>query len=222
VRWRHPTRGLLPAAAFIGIAEESGLVGEIGRFVLREACRQAGEWRRAFPELNLTLRVNISARQLVEPKLLREIDCALATGGLDPHALCLEITERVLVNDAPSVVQMLRWIRDLGVRIAIDDFGTGYSSLGYLERFPVDSIKIDRSFVAGLGTEAKSAAIIRTLVSLAAALDVDVVAEGVETREQHEVLAALGCRRGQGFLFAPALAVTDVDAILRTGEFPRR
>jgi diguanylate cyclase (GGDEF)-like protein/PAS domain S-box-containing protein len=217
VRWRHPVRGLLAPAAFIALAEDTGLISDIGRFVLSDACRQLGEWRVRFPGLALTLRVNVSGRQLTQPALLRDITIALAESGLPPDRLCLEITETALMTDIDTTIRMLRSIRDLGVRLAIDDFGTGYSSLGYLERFPVDALKIDRSFVSGLGRDHKCAAIVRTLLSLAHVLDLDVVAEGVETDAQVGMLRALGCTRAQGFRFAPGLAPADLEPILRTG-----
>jgi EAL domain-containing protein (putative c-di-GMP-specific phosphodiesterase class I) len=217
VRWNHPQRGLIVAGAFVGLAEESGLIADIGRFVLTEACRQVADWARRFPSTPLTLRANVSGRQLSQPALLRDVTVALAESGLDPERLCLEITETALMSDVDASIRMLRWIRDLGVRLAIDDFGTGYSSLGYLERFPVDALKIDRSFVSGLGIDPKSAAIVRTLLTLAQVLDLDVVAEGVETGEQVTQLRALGCERGQGFLYAPGLAARDLEVHLGRG-----
>jgi EAL domain-containing protein (putative c-di-GMP-specific phosphodiesterase class I) len=161
--------------------------------------------------------VNVSGRQLAQPSLLRDITVALSDADLAPDRLCLEITETALMTDIETAIRMLRWIRELGVRLAIDDFGTGYSSLGYLERFPVDALKIDRSFVAGLGADPKSAAIVRTLVSLAHVLDLDVVAEGVETDAQAALLRTLGCTRAQGFRFAPALAPEELEPLLRMG-----
>jgi EAL domain-containing protein (putative c-di-GMP-specific phosphodiesterase class I) len=217
VRWNHPDRGLLGPPSFIALAEESGLISDIGRFVLADACRQVGQWTRLYPDVPLTLRVNVSGRQLAQPSLLRDITGALSDADLAPDRLCLEITETALMTDIETTIRMLRWIRELGVRLAIDDFGTGYSSLGYLERFPVDALKIDRSFVAGLGADPKSAAIVRTLVSLAHVLDLDVVAEGVETDAQASLLRTLGCARAQGFRFAPALAPEDLEPLLRTG-----
>jgi EAL domain-containing protein (putative c-di-GMP-specific phosphodiesterase class I) len=176
-----------------------------------------GEWTRQHPSLPLILRVNVSGRQLVHASLLQDLTVALAESRLPADRLCLEITETALMTDIDTTIQMLRWIRDLGVRLAVDDFGTGYSSLGYLERFPVDTLKIDRSFVVGLGADPKSSAIVRTLVSLAQVLDLDVVAEGVETPEQAAMLQTLGCRHAQGFLYSPALAPAEVEPLLRSG-----
>lgn len=220
VRWRHPERGLLAAGTFIDVAEESALISDIGRFVVSEACRQVGEWSRAYPDLPLKLRVNVSGRQLIHTSLLRDVTIALADSRLPPERLCLEITETALMSDIDTSIQMMRWIRELGVDLAIDDFGTGYSSLGYLERFPVDTLKIDRSFVVGLGHDPKASAIVRTLVSLAQVLDLDVVAEGVETSEQVTALQELGCETAQGFLYAPALPAGEIEPLLRQGFVP--
>ncbi|HEX7097554.1 MAG TPA: EAL domain-containing protein [Acidimicrobiales bacterium] len=218
VRWRHPERGLLLPSTFIPLAEETGMIADIGRVVLAEACRQVGAWSRRHPDLPLTLRVNVSGRQLARSTLLQDVTVALAEAGLPAQRLCLEITETALMTDIESSIRMLRAVRELGVSVAVDDFGTGYSSLGYLERFPVDALKIDRSFVAGLGVDAKSDAIVRTLLNLAHVLELDVVAEGVETEHQAAKLRSMGCERGQGFLYAPGLAAPDLERLLARGS----
>ena len=199
VRWQHPTLGLLPPAEFIDVAEETGLVVPLGDWVLREACR---ELARRDPEINpggLRLSVNLSARQLGESELINTVREVLVETGLDPSRLCLEITESVLMDDVESSIEALLDLKALGVRLAIDDFGTGYSSLSYLRRFPVDVVKLDRSFVAGLGVDPAATAIVAAVVNLAHALGIMVVAEGVETEAQLVTLRALRCDRAQGY-----------------------
>ena len=206
VRWQHPRLGLLGPAAFIALAEDSGLIRELGGWVLREACRQAAEWHARDPDRRpLEIAVNLSARQLADPHLTALVADILTHTGLDPETLTLEVTETALMSDADAALGVLHALKDLGVRLAIDDFGTGYSSLVYLKRFPVDELKIDRSFVDGLGRDTEDTAIVTAIVQLAAAVGVQVVAEGVETDEQRDALLALGCRLGQGYLFAPPL-----------------
>jgi EAL domain-containing protein (putative c-di-GMP-specific phosphodiesterase class I)/CheY-like chemotaxis protein len=198
VRWNHPTRGLLGPDEFIDLAEESGLIVAIGGWVLRQACRQAAAWRLAHGR-ELTMAVNVSARQLQSAGLVTEIASALQDSGLEPSALVLEITESATVEDTEGVIARLAELKGLGVGLAIDDFGTGYSSLSYLRRFPVDQLKVDRSFVAGLVTNAGDLAIVASVVNLAGALGIRVVAEGVETVDQLEKLCEMGCDLAQGF-----------------------
>ncbi|HEY3240413.1 MAG TPA: EAL domain-containing protein [Acidimicrobiia bacterium] len=199
VRWQHPTLGLLPPSEFIDVAEETGLVVPLGDWVLREACR---ELARRDPNANpggLRLSVNLSARQLGVPELIDTVRNTLNETGLDPSRLCLEITESVLMDDVGSSIEALLDLKALGVRLAIDDFGTGYSSLSYLRRFPVDVVKLDRSFVAGMGVDPAATAIVAAVVNLAHALGIVVVAEGVETEAQLVALRALRCDRAQGY-----------------------
>jgi diguanylate cyclase (GGDEF)-like protein len=202
IRWQHEKRGLLQPDAFIGLTEETGLIVPIGQWVLTEACRQARAWQIEFPRTPaLGMSVNLSAKQFQNPKLVEEITDALTMSGLDPACLKLEITESVVMQDVPATLAKLHELKDLGIRLAIDDFGTGYSSLGYLKRFPVDTLKIDRSFVKGLSHEGGDSAIVRAVVTVAKSLNMDVTAEGIETDQQRLELKALGCELGQGFLF---------------------
>ncbi len=210
VRWQHPTLGLLPPSEFIDVAEETGLVVPLGDWVLQEACR---ELARRGPNTNpgaLRLSVNLSARQLGVPALIDTVRDVLHETGLDPWRLCLEITESVLMDDVESSIEALLDLKALGVRLAIDDFGTGYSSLSYLRRFPVDVVKLDRSFVAGLGVDPTATAIVAAVVNLAHALGIVVVAEGVETEAQLVALRALRCDRAQGYYWNRPLPAAEL------------
>ncbi|MDQ1569010.1 MAG: hypothetical protein QOF96_3890 [Actinomycetota bacterium] len=203
VRWQHPRRGLLAPSQFVGLAEESGLILPIGALVLTEACRQVALWNDGHPgRTPLTVAVNLSAHQLVFPGLRDIVAQALLDSALDPSLLHLEITETVLMEDVGSCGTALDSLKALGVRLAVDDFGTGYSSLLYLRRFPVDILKVDRSFVAGLGKSPADSAIVAGVVGLAHALGLVAVAEGVETTEQADGLARLGCKLAQGYLWS--------------------
>jgi len=215
IRWQHEKRGLLQPDAFIGLTEETGLIVPIGQWVLTEACRQARAWQIEFPRTPaLGMSVNLSAKQFQNPKLVEEITDALTMSGLDPACLKLEITESVVMQDVPATLAKLHELKDLGIRLAIDDFGTGYSSLGYLKRFPVDTLKIDRSFVKGLSHEGGDSAIVRAVVTVAKSLNMDVTAEGIETEQQRLELKALGCEFGQGFLFGRPLTPEHLKPLL--------
>ncbi len=215
IRWQHEKRGLLQPDAFIGLTEETGLIVPIGQWVLTEACRQARAWQIEFPRTPaLGMSVNLSAKQFQNPKLVEEITDALTMSGLDPACLKLEITESVVMQDVPATLAKLHELKDLGIRLAIDDFGTGYSSLGYLKRFPVDTLKIDRSFVKGLSHEGGDSAIVRAVVTVAKSLSMDVTAEGIETEQQRLELKALGCEFGQGFLFGRPLTPEHLKPLL--------
>ena len=206
VRWEHPERGLLPPGEFLSLAEETGLILPIGRFVLREACREARELQRRYPsEPPLMLGVNLSARQFRQPDLIGEISETLEETGLDPRTLKLEITESVAVDDVESTVATLRELKEMGIVLAIDDFGTGYSSLAYIKRFPIDVLKIARPFVDGLGVDPEDTALVRATIAFAKALKLAVTGEGIETAEQLVQLRALGCDTGQGYYFAKPL-----------------
>jgi diguanylate cyclase (GGDEF)-like protein/PAS domain S-box-containing protein len=210
-RWKHPDKGLLEAGAFIGMAEETGLIVSLGRWILEEACRQAGEWQRRHGA-PATIRVNLSPRQLTEPDLVAMVAAAIQRSGLAPGALCLEVTETALMEDLERSLSILGELRALGLRLAVDDFGTGYSSLAQLKRFPVDVLKIDRAFIDGLGRNESDTAIVEAIVALAASLGLEVVAEGVEHEVQLAELVRLGCQRAQGYLLGrpdSAAAMTE-------------
>ncbi|HWM79772.1 MAG TPA: EAL domain-containing protein, partial [Methylomirabilota bacterium] len=214
-RWQHPRRGIVAPVDFIPLAEETGLIVPIGQWVLEQACLQVREWRDQNPALrSLVVSVNLSARQFQTPDLVLEIMRAVNDAGLEPSALKLEITESTVMQDAPVTLTKLNELKELGVRLAIDDFGTGYSSLGYLKRFPVDTLKIDRSFVKGLSADGGDSAIVRAVVTVAKSLNMDVTAEGVETEGQLAELRALGCDRWQGFLFARPVSPERVAPLL--------
>jgi diguanylate cyclase (GGDEF)-like protein/PAS domain S-box-containing protein len=203
VRWRHPERGVISPMDFIPVAEESGQVVVIGEWALHEACRQMQRWQERFPsEPPLFISVNLSGRQFTQPDLIEQVTNILGETGLDPKSLKLEITESVVMENIDTATEMLRQLRALGVQLSIDDFGTGYSSLSYLHRFPIDTLKVDRSFVMRMADNNENIEIVRTIMMLAQNLGMDVVAEGVETREQLALLRKLGCEYGQGFLFS--------------------
>ncbi|HEV3231968.1 MAG TPA: EAL domain-containing protein [Candidatus Dormibacteraeota bacterium] len=216
VRWRHPERGLVSPAFFISVAEETGLIVELGRQVLAEACREARQWQRDFPLLMpLTVSVNLSPRQLQQEGFVDEVVRTLGEAGLDPRHLTLEITESTFMEDTRTAITRLRELRGLGVRLAIDDFGTGYSSLSILRELPLDVLKIDKSFVDGIRDVEDRPPFLQAIVSLAQALDLDMVAEGIEAEAQAEALTALGCQRGQGYLFAKPLPAAEMADFLR-------
>jgi EAL domain-containing protein (putative c-di-GMP-specific phosphodiesterase class I) len=210
VRWDHPARGIVTPDEFVTLAEDAGLIVPIDLSVMEEATRQCAEWQRTFDGAPLNVAANLSAHHLRHPGLLTHVRSALAASGLEPSSLCLELTESVLLEDVDRHIRTLLELRSLGVRLAVDDFGTGFSSLTYLKRFPVDVVKIDRSFVAGLGTDTSDTAIVRSVVDLAHALSLQVVAEGVEQPEQLEALRTLGCDVAQGYLFSPPRPPADV------------
>jgi EAL domain-containing protein (putative c-di-GMP-specific phosphodiesterase class I) len=209
VRWNHPQRGVIPPLEFISLAEEMGLIVPLGRWVLRDACREATQWP---PHVKLA--VNLSPIQFRAGTLLNDVRDALAASKLDPERLELEITETALLDDNAKIMGMLHELRGLGVHICMDDFGTGYSSLSYLRMFPFDKIKIDRSFVRDLPTNNDSSAIVRAIIGLAGNIGMVTTVEGVETEEQFAYLKAEGCTEVQGFLISRPMPAGDVLAVL--------
>jgi EAL domain-containing protein (putative c-di-GMP-specific phosphodiesterase class I) len=215
LRWQHPTRGLLGPSEFISVAEETGLIRELGWWNLREACRQISLWRAGLiAHSDLTISVNLSAKQFLQPNLVEDIRKLLVELALPPAALKLEITESTVMADPSAAVEMLQQIKSLGIRLAIDDFGTGYSSLSYLHRFPLDTLKIDRSFISVMEEDGEGMEIARSIVPMANNLRLDVVAEGVETIQQVALLKKLQCKYGQGYYFSRPLSAEGIGALL--------
>jgi EAL domain-containing protein (putative c-di-GMP-specific phosphodiesterase class I) len=215
VRWDHPERGLVMPGEFVSLAEDTGLIVPIGRWVLHAACQAARDWQRRFPlQPQPFLSVNLSVRQLQQPDLLEDVAGALDASGLDPNQLMLEITESVLVTDQEAMLERLSGLRALGVHLAIDDFGTGYSSLAYLKHLPVDILKLAKPFVDGLLHGAGEAALTNAILRIADLLGLRVIAEGIEQEAQAVELARLGCPYGQGFHFARPLDQFAVEALL--------
>ncbi len=215
LRWQHPTRGLLGPNEFIPVAEETGLIRELGWWNLRKACQQISEWRAgSIAHRHLSISVNLSAKQFLQPKLVEDIKNLLHELALPPEALKLEITESTVMADPSAAIEMLQQIKSLGIHLAIDDFGTGYSSLSYLHRFPLDTLKIDRSFISGMGNDGEGMEIARTILPMANNLRLDVVAEGVETLQQVAMLKKLQCKYAQGYYFSRPLSAEGTAALL--------
>jgi diguanylate cyclase (GGDEF)-like protein/PAS domain S-box-containing protein len=214
-RWQHPSRGLLPPDLFIPVAEETGLITAIGEWMLSEACRQARAWQRKHPRWSaLGISVNVSGRQLAQGDVAAEVQRALAATGLAPACLTLEITESALMHNLNAGAGVVQRLHAMSVGLHLDDFGTGYSSLAYLHSFPVHALKVDQSFVNRMDRAPQQSAIVKAIVSLAHNLGMEVVAEGVESRAQADALCALGCRRGQGFLFSRPLPAAEAEQLL--------
>jgi EAL domain-containing protein (putative c-di-GMP-specific phosphodiesterase class I) len=215
IRWRHPQRGLVQPNDFIALAEECGLLDAIGEWVLFEACRQAQAWRRAGMRA-LRVAVNLAPSQFRLHNLVEQIRRALDASGLDPQLLEVELTETAVMSDAEESIHILEAISRMGVLVSVDDFGTGYSSMSYLRRFPIDKLKIDRCFIEQMTGRAEDASIVRAIISLAHSLRLKVIAEGVETPEQLQLLAELGCDQYQGFYFSPALLPLQFAALVNS------
>ncbi len=216
LRWHHPSGETRPAACFIDVAEETGLINDIGNWVLRQACIQAASWATGDQDRPITIRVNVSARQLAEGGLLNALDGALSTSRLDPGRLCLEITETALVGETKTTRDNLTGIHERGVHIALDDFGTGYASLSYLHRYPIEVLKIDRSFITGITTSAHDYRLVGALIAMADHLQLSVTAEGVEHEKQADFLRALRCPSAQGHLYSQAVPPEQISTILDT------
>jgi EAL domain-containing protein (putative c-di-GMP-specific phosphodiesterase class I) len=216
VRWEHPERGQVVPGEFIPVAEETGLIVAIGQQVLEQACKSMVQWQRLSPTYrSLSLSVNLSSRQVSQQDLIEKIRGVLDESGIDPHCLKLEITESVVMENAEAATLMFKQLRALGVQLSIDDFGTGYSSLSYLHRFPVNYLKVDKSFVGRMSEGNDNSEIVRTIVTLARNLGMEVIAEGVETEHQNNQLKSLGCDYGQGYLFSRPIGAQHVPAMLK-------
>jgi EAL domain-containing protein (putative c-di-GMP-specific phosphodiesterase class I) len=219
VRWRHPERGMLDPGEFVSIAEDSGMIEAIGSWVQERACRQALTWQQLRPDARpLDVAVNLSARQAAHRDLPSVVEEVLARTGLCPVHLRLEITESVLVDESATAIASLEALSELGVRLVLDDFGTGYSSLAYLNRFPFDALKIDRSFVEALGIEQEATAIVEAIIGMARGLSLEVIAEGVESEVQLSELQRLGCDFAQGHLFHAAMPEREVSRLIAEGD----
>jgi EAL domain-containing protein (putative c-di-GMP-specific phosphodiesterase class I) len=216
VRWQHPERGLVPPGSFIPLAEQTGLIVPLGRWVLQAACRQAHQWEQAGLGGGLDLNVNVSVRQLKEPGFVAAVAEVLDRTGLEPGRLVLELTESLLMENIDAILGVLHQLRGLGVRLAIDDFGTGYSSLAYLVKLPVQVLKIDRSFITGLHDDPNNLTLVRSILKLARDLQLQTVAEGIEQAHLAEELHRLGCDKGQGYWFSRPLPAADLEALLRS------
>ena len=214
VRWNDPARGLIPPGEFIPLAEETGLILPMGRWVLEQACAQASNWRRQFDNFDLKISVNISARQFQQPGFVSEVSEILRLTQLPPENLVLELTESILVQDSSVAVRKIGDLKELGVQLALDDFGTGYSSLNYLRAFPIDVLKIDKSFIDGVGKGVEESALARAIVQIGETLCLRTVAEGIESEEQAVELRSIGCGEGQGFFFARPLDADSVESLL--------
>ena len=218
VRWHHPERGVILPTDFIPLAEETGLIVPLGRLITEAACRQLRTWRDAYPTMPVTMNVNVSPRQAAEPGFAAETRAILAATGVEPPWLVMEITESIMLRESSETDGTLRQLGEMGVRLAVDDFGTGFSALEYFKRFAIESLKIDRSFIAGLGASRTDTAIVTATLAFASALDLSVTAEGVETEVQLERLLALGCQRGQGYRFARPMPADEATAFLLRSE----
>jgi EAL domain-containing protein (putative c-di-GMP-specific phosphodiesterase class I) len=217
VRWNHPEMGMVPPAEFIPMAEETGLIVPVGEWILRTACAQARAWQSAgFPPLRMA--VNISPRQFRHPRLAERIRSILAETALDAGLLELELTESMIMHDVEEAIRTMHELTTLGIALVIDDFGTGYSSLHYLRSFPIRKLKIDREFVRDVTTNANDAAIASAVIALARTMSLEVVAEGIETREQLAFLREKECQAGQGYLFSRPLPAAELSGILRGGK----
>ncbi|RYG65485.1 EAL domain-containing protein, partial [bacterium] len=216
VRWKHAERGMISPGDFIPLAEDTGLIIPLDHLVLREACKQMRHWQKFFG-VSLTISVNLSSKQFAQSDLVEQIQNTLRTTDLPPSSLKLEITEGVLMDNPETAASMLHQLRELGIRLSIDDFGTGYSSLSYLHRFPLDTLKVDQSFVRRMNEEGENSEIVRTIVALARNLNMDVIAEGIETRAQMDQLRGMHCESGQGYYFARPLPAAEAEALISKG-----
>lgn len=214
VRWNHPERGFVSPGEFIPVAEDTGLIIPLGLWVMQEACRQLSIWQQKYPASNLKMSVNLSVKQFAQPDLIEQIDRILQETQLDSRNLKLEITESAIMDRAESATSILEELKQRQIKLSIDDFGTGYSSLSYLHRFPVDTLKIDRSFINRIGESGENLEIIEAIVTVAHNLNMTIVAEGIETSQQKVYLKDIHCEEGQGYLFSPPLSSEAVESML--------
>jgi diguanylate cyclase (GGDEF)-like protein/PAS domain S-box-containing protein len=219
VRWEHPQRGLIVPDSFLGVAEETGLIVPLGSWVVGETCRQLSEWQARPETADLRVSVNLSARELTHPDVVTTVLSCVRKSGIDPRSLTIEVTESTAMADGDTGFRALRDLSAEGIKVAIDDFGTGYSSMEQLRRMPVDIVKVDRSFVSGMASDSTDREIVAAVVGMARALNLCVVAEGIETREQAEALRELGCDIGQGFLFAKAVAAEELEGLAQSARY---
>jgi len=220
VRWQHPTQGLLEAAKFIKVAEETGIVVDMGQWVFEEACRQLSEWRRDYPDIEFLVRVNMSPAEFAAGDIVTFVENCLRTHGIPGNRLCIEITEHAVLQQVERTAGILRGFRELGVEVAIDDFGTGFASMSELKHLPVDMLKLDMGFVAGITSDPYDRAIVESIIRLGGALNLGVIAEGIESGTVIDKLLDLGCYRGQGHLISKAVAPVDLESMLRAGAAP--
>jgi EAL domain-containing protein (putative c-di-GMP-specific phosphodiesterase class I) len=211
LRWPHPQRGMVSPLEFIPLAEESGLIIPIGQWVLESACKQLKEWQKDERTRDLTLAVNVSAIQFSHPSFVNDVLSTIQSYNIAPHRLKLELTESMLVNNIEEIIVIMKQLKDIGVQFSLDDFGTGYSSLQYLKKLPLDQLKIDQSFVRDLVKDTHDMSIVRTIIAMAKGLELDVIAEGVETVSQKNKLMSFGCHNFQGFLFSKPLPIEELN-----------
>jgi len=216
IRWRHPKHGLVSPNEFVHVAEETGLIIPIGRWIMEESSRQIAEWQQKY-DRPLSVSVNLSAKQLMHPTLTAQVKDVLNVTGLEPSQLKLEVTESTVMEHSERSLKVLSELDELGIELSTDDFGTGYSSLSYLQRFPFERLKIDRSFIKLMDEDEKSALIVKTILMLGENLDLEVVAEGIETESQLEKLRSLGCKTGQGYYFSRPIDVATAESFLING-----
>ena len=218
VRWEHPTRGLLTASEFIKVAEETGLVTKMGRWVFAEACRQLGVWRHRYPDLDFTVRVNMSPADFKMGDLVGFVERCLRENDVPGHALCIEVTEHAVVDEPAETAALLRELQGLGVKIALDDFGTGFASMTELKNLPIEILKLDMTFVRGIVRDNFDKAIVESIIHLSKALNLEVVAEGIESSTIVDKLRELGCHRGQGYLISMPMAASELETLLEAGS----
>ena len=217
IRWKHPERGLVSPAQFIPLAEEIGLILPIGQWVLETACAQLKAWQQDIQTRDLVLSVNVSAKQFRQADFVAQVQAAVQRHAINPMLLKLELTESMLLESLEGIIATMSTLKEIGVRFSLDDFGTGYSSLQYLKRLPLDQLKIDQSFVRYLAIDSSDKAIVRTIIAMAQGLGLDVIAEGVETEEQRQLLLGIGCAHYQGYLFGKPVPIEQFDALLKQG-----